>query len=288
MSQIICFGEVLWDLLPTGKKLGGAPLNVTFRLTEFKQDALLVSAIGNDDLGEQIKTQISQLGINATMKRHSRLRTGVVLVDLQLDGSAKYSIEHPVAWDEIPTKLLKSNVVVFGSLALRSEYNKSELNTLITKANLVFFDVNLRAPFFSFELIEAYIFKSDLIKFNNEEFEWYCTMNNWDADLDTAITAFQQKFPNKSLCITLGAAGAIWLVSGEVYKASTPKIKVQDTIGAGDAFLACLIAGFLQNKPHQDVLGLACKVGAIVATQKGATTALTTTIIDEFNNLKSL
>jgi fructokinase len=211
-----------------------------------------------------------------------------VLVDLQLDGSAKYSIEHPVAWDEIPTKLLKSNVVVFGSLALRSEYNKSELNTLISKANLVFFDVNLRAPFFSFELIEAYIFKSDLIKFNNEEFEWYCTMNNWDADLDTAITAFQQKFPNKSLCITLGAAGAIWLVSGKVYKASAPKIKVQDTIGAGDAFFACLITGIQLQKSHQEILEFACKVGAIVATQKGATTALTTTIIDEFNNLKSL
>jgi fructokinase len=288
MSQIICFGEVLWDLLPTGKKLGGAPLNVTFRLTEFKQDALLVSAIGTDDLGEQIKTQISQLGINATLKRHSQLRTGVVLVDLQPDGSAKYSIEHPVAWDEIPTKLLKSNVVVFGSLALRSEYNKSELNTLITKANLVFFDVNLRAPFFSFELIEAYICKSDLIKFNNEEFEWYCKMNNWDADLDTAITAFQQKFPNKSLCITLGAAGAIWLVSGEVYTASAPKIKVQDTIGAGDAFFACLITGIQLQKSHQEILEFACKVGAIVATQKGATTALSTTIIDEFNKIKSL
>lgn len=288
MSQIICFGEVLWDLLPTGKKLGGAPLNVTFRLTEFKQDALLVSAIGNDDLGEQIKTQISQLGINATMKRHSRLRTGVVLVDLQLDGSAKYSIEHPVAWDEIPTKLLKSNVVVFGSLALRSEYNKSELNTLITKANLVFFDVNLRAPFFSFELIEAYIFKSDLIKFNNEEFEWYCTMNNWDADLDTAITAFQQKFPNKSLCITLGAAGAIWLVAGQVYKATAPEIEVQDTIGAGDAFFACLITGIQLQKSPQEILELACKVGAIVATQEGATTALPITVIEEFNNLKSL
>ncbi|MEY4287312.1 MAG: hypothetical protein RL511_1400 [Bacteroidota bacterium] len=288
MSKIICFGEVLWDLLPSGKVLGGAPLNVAFRLSEFRQNTLFVSAIGTDQLGDEIQIKIQQLGVRAELYRHPSLQTGVVDVALKADGSAQYTIKHPVAWDEIPTKLLKSNVVVFGSLALRSEYNKSELNTLISKANLVFFDVNLRAPFFSFELIEAYIFKSDLIKFNNEEFEWYCTMNNWDADLDTAITAFQQKFPNKSLCITLGAAGAIWLVSGEVYKASAPKIKVQDTIGAGDAFFACLITGIQLQKSHQEILEFACKVGAIVATQKGATTALTTTIIDEFNNLKSL
>lgn len=274
MPKIICFGEVLWDLLPTGKVLGGAPLNVTYRLNELKQDALLMSAIGADTLGEEIKAAVEQLKVQAQLFEHPTLETGAVDVTLQEDGSAKYNIKDPVAWDEIHISAPQATALVFGSLALRSTHNQQVLDQLLVQAKPVFFDVNLRAPFYSFDLIEKYIAQSDLIKFNDEEFSWYASKQNWNSDLEAGIEAFQKKFPEKSICITLGENGAIWSLNAQVYQATAPKIKVQDTIGAGDAFFAQLIAGYLAQNDPQKVLEAACALGAKVASQAGATQAV--------------
>jgi fructokinase len=273
MPKILCFGEVLWDLLPSGKVLGGAPLNVTFRLNELKKDALLISAIGTDALGEEIKAAVKALNVQAQIFEHPTLATGAVEVALQADGSAKYRIKEPVAWDEIHYAGPSTAALVFGSLALRSTHNQQILDQLLAQAQPVFFDVNLRAPFYSIELIEKYIAQSDLIKFNDEEFIWYASQQNWSTDLATSLEKFQKKYPDKSICITLGENGAIWGLDGQVFRASAPKIKVKDTIGAGDAFFAQLIAGYLAQNDPQQVLEAACALGAKVASQAGATQA---------------
>ena len=272
-KPILCFGEVLWDLLPQGKILGGAPFNVAFRLHELGEPTLFCSGIGNDILGADIQKQLENFGVPFQLKINEKLVTGVVNVSLALDGSASYQIEDPAAWDEIDVPQAWNGDLVFGSLALRHKSNEQALLALAQKANKVYFDVNLRAPYFSFEKIENWIKFVHLVKFNEEEFEWFLFNKKWKPS--SAIQQFFEEYTSTMLCITKGESGAIFAINQhQVFEATAPKIELADTIGAGDAFFASLIHGMRRGSHPQDCLEKACRIGAFVASQNGATTPI--------------
>lgn len=274
MKPILCYGEVLWDLLPSGKVLGGAPLNVAYRLQEFGQKVLFVSSVGDDQLGKEIQTRINALGVSNLLNVHSTLSTGVVEVTIQPDGSATYLITEPVAWDEIPFEGPWDGDLLFGSLALRNIHNQEHIFKTLQTSKRVYFDVNLRAPFINYTLIESLIDRCTIVKFNEEEFEWFAQQQNWESGGSAGLEAFKNKYPGVQLCITKGEDGAIFMTDRGIYQAKAPQVNVQDTIGAGDAFFARLIAGYLRGESAQLLLQESCQVGAIVATQKGATSPL--------------
>ena len=175
-SKIVCFGEVLWDVFPTHKKIGGAPLNVAVRLKSFKNDVAMVSAIGNDELGKLILNYINDLKINAdAVVILEDYTTGEVAVTLNEKGAATYEIVHPRAWDKIPlttaaaTLVKQADAFVFGSLITRDAISKNTLYQLLKLAKYAIFDVNLRAPFYTKEILVDLMYRADFIKLNDDE-----------------------------------------------------------------------------------------------------------------------
>lgn len=277
MQHIICFGEVLWDLLPSGKQAGGAPMNVAFRLKEFQQNVKLISAIGKDSLGDALYDLLHLKGLEKDLHRSEQLPTGTVNVILDAKGNAQYTIVEGVAWEEIAITNFSFGPIqlIFGSLALRSEFNRNQIQLLIKEAQEIIFDVNLRSPYYDFELINTYIHKSQVIKLNEEEFNWVCTQHSIAVSFtENCFNQLALIYTGKTWCVTRGEHGAVLFESGKCYFAEGIPVKVKDTIGAGDAFLAAfLYKRNLRENPF-DCLKFACQVGAVVAGQHGATQAL--------------
>ncbi|MFM7005881.1 MAG: carbohydrate kinase family protein [Flavobacteriales bacterium] len=276
IQYFICFGEVLWDMLPSGKVAGGAPMNVAFRLKELQNDVRLFTAIGKDELGTELLEILKGMQLSKDVHSSEYLPTGTVAVELSEAGNASYSIAEGVAWDEIPVKEMatQSFQLIFGSLALRSEKNQATILKLIDLATEVVFDINLRAPFYSWELIDQFIQKAHLIKMNEDEFDWICDqMHIQEKNAKSRLSHIDQCYPHKIWCITKGANGAAYFEHGIFYEQTGFPTKVVDTIGAGDAFLAGLLHRRQQKASPQDFLRFACKIGSIVAGQKGASQA---------------
>jgi fructokinase len=284
MTPILAFGEILWDLFPSGKVLGGAPFNVALRLHEFNQDVLFCSGIGDDSLGGEIAEIIKKMHLPHLLKISDSLQTGVVNVTLDQNKHASYVIANPAAWDEIQAPENWQGEVVFGSLALRNPANRNTLNGLLKKSTFNYFDVNLRQPYFEFNLILHYLEQAQLVKFNEEEFCWFCQQKWGISELSSGLEAFQKWHPNMILCVTKGSEGALLIADSELYQAAAPKVRVADTVGAGDAFFACLITCVRNKLSWQKSLTLACEVGAIVASQSGATNQLPNYILHKVNN----
>ena len=277
IQYFICFGEVLWDMLPSGKVAGGAPMNVAFRLKELQNDVRLFTAIGKDELGTELLEILKGMQLSKDVHSSEYLPTGTVAVELSEAGNASYSIAEGVAWDEIPVKEMatQSFQLIFGSLALRSEKNQATILKLIDLATEVVFDINLRAPFYSWELIEQFIQKANLIKMNEDEFDWICDqLHVKEKNTNSRLSQLDQCYPYKIWCITKGENGAAYFENGKFYEQTGYPTKVVDTIGAGDAFLAGLLHRRQQKASPQDFLKFACEIGSIVAGQKGASQAL--------------
>ena len=178
MSIFTCFGEVLWDVFPDHKKIGGAPLNVALRLNAFGNDVSIISAIGNDNLGVQLTDYLKENKLTSSnIQLKDNYQTGQVNVTLDSKGSASYEIKSPTAWDNIEVnkqnleQVRQSDVFIYGSLVCRNEVSKNTLFKLLEVAKFKVFDVNLRPPFFSFELLFDLIHSADFIKFNDEELD---------------------------------------------------------------------------------------------------------------------
>ena len=171
MNKIVCFGEVLWDVFPNNKIIGGAPFNVAYRLNSLGMEASIISSIGNDSSGKLLIKEIEKIQINTSLiQKHPFLKTGEVKISIDEKGSANYKILSPVAWDEISTtklgfnKVKNSNAFVYGSLSSRSEHSKKTLFELLKIAKFKVFDVNIRAPHYSLETIKALINEANLLK----------------------------------------------------------------------------------------------------------------------------
>lgn len=276
---VIGIGEALWDMLPEGKKLGGAPANFAFHAGQFGLESMAVSAIGLDPLGEEIAKELEEHGLPFHLDRID-YPTGTVQVTLDSNGIPRYEIKEDVAWDNIPyTKELadlagRAQAVCFGSLAQRNPVSRETIGWFLDAVPedcLKVFDINLRQSFYSKEIIEDSLRRCDILKINDEELEIVKEMF-WLEDLPTEglCRSIIDEYGLKMLILTCGVNGS-HVFSGDVSSfIETPKVKVADTVGAGDSFTGAFVASILKGKTVREAHEAAVKVSAFVCTQSGA------------------
>lgn len=278
---MVCFGEVLWDIFPKQKVVGGAPLNVTFHANNFGINAQIISATGNDELGTELRSVLSQKKINDDLiNTNYTFPTGTVQVTLDKKGSASYEIVQPVAWDFLETNpkieniVSSSDILLFGSLSCRNENNYQTLLQLIKKAKKTVFDVNLRPPFYGQTLIENLLQKADIVKMNDEELEeisdWYGIVTH----IKEQMSFIKNRFNIETLIVTAGKNGAYCIHNNVLYHQKGFPVTVEDTVGSGDSFLAAFLFKMLHKASWQKCLEFACATGALVATQTGGTPSI--------------
>lgn len=285
-KSILSFGEILWDMLPSRKVAGGAPMNVAYHAKQFGMDAQMISAVGNDDLGEKLVTFLQQKGIPTNfIHTNYTFDTSTVQVTLNEKGSASYEIVEPVAWDFLfvdadrEQAVANANFLLFGSLICRSEANLKTILSLIEKAQKVVFDVNLRAPFYSQALIETLLQKADIVKMNDEELEVILNWCGIKGDLANQMAFIMEKFAIETLIMTQGKDGAFCMHNGLLYTQESFPVTVKDTVGSGDSFLAAFLYKMSIGASWQNCLKFACATGAFVATQSGGTPAINEAIV---------
>ena len=290
--KAVSFGEILFDVFEKEKKIGGAPLNLALRAKSLGLDVAMISAIGDDQNGKELKKYIEENGINIqgiiTDPNH---KTGVVQVFLDERGSATYDITFPSAWDfikindEIKNIVQEADIFFFGSLACRNDISKNSLLELLESNPNMFkvFDVNLRSPHYKIEILEKLMKKSDFIKFNDDEIlEIASKMGIQSSLLEENIRFIAEKTNTKSICVTRGKHGTILLLEGNFYYNNGYTVKVADTVGAGDSFLAALITKLTNHTEPQFSLDFASAVGAIVASKRGANPKIEKSEIEYF------
>lgn len=293
MKQIVCYGEVLWDMFSEGKKLGGAPLNVSLRAQSLGNKACVISSIGKDAIGDEILNEIKSYSSSTKhIQTSQNFATSQVLVNLDRNGSASYEIKMPCAWDDIQLldqdiEIVKtSDAFIYGSLIARSKTSRKTLFALLEKAKYKIFDVNLRAPHYTQETLSRLMDVADFIKFNDDEIVEICaSMGFTNEKLEKCIEFIADKTNTKQICVTLGGDGAVLFSNNQFVYSKGFKVKVADTVGAGDSFLATLISKLLQNVEAQQAITYACAVGALVASKSGANSTISAqeieTIIQE-------
>lgn len=276
--KAVAYGEVLWDVFPDKKKIGGAPLNVALRMKTLGCDVAMISCVGKDKDGEAIINHIKQLGLETeAIMQSEEFPTGLVNVELNESGSATYEIKYPSAWDKIVLNDLAINLVtsadvlIYGSLICRDEISRKSLEELLQTNVYKVFDVNLRKPHYSYEILERLMLSADFIKFNDEEIlEIASALQSPFVDLEENIHFIAEKTNTSAICVTRGKDGALLFWKGKLYENKGYPVKVADTVGAGDSFLASLITYLLTNKEPQLAIDFACAVGALVAESPGA------------------
>jgi len=276
ISPVICFGEVLWDMLPEGPQPGGAPLNVAYHLNKRGVKANIFSKVGNDLYGQQLSSLIHSWGIGRDfLQIDTKYPTSQVLA--KMNGTeASYEIVFPVAWDFIERVngsrplINSSTYFIYGSLASRSEFTRSTLFDLLENDCVKVFDINLRPPFVSRDLLGTLLTKADIVKFNQAELEMVQSVFGGSFSNEASQIRFiQDKFNVPEIVVTKGEFGASYYKNNAIYHAWGNEVKVQDTIGSGDSFLAAFIAGHFLNEEPQKIIKDAVAMGAFIATKKG-------------------
>lgn len=290
MKYVIGLGEALFDCLPTGRKLGGAPANFAYHVSQFGFQSFAISAIGNDELGQEIIDTFEQVGLHYCLPKVDA-PTGTVKVTLDEKGIPQYEICLGVAWDNIPLtdELLAiakdAKAICFGSLAQRAEVSRATIQAMLEimpQETLKVFDINLRQSWYSREVIERSLQYSNILKINDEELDIVAPMLlGVDTDPDNLIAASKEKtlcvcrqlierYALDMLILTCGTNGSYVITSDTFNFIPTPKVEVADTVGAGDSFTAAFIAKLLGGASIQEAHEMAVKVSAYVCTQSGA------------------
>ncbi len=275
INHIVCFGEILMDVYPDRKKLGGAPLNVAAHASQLGCKTAIISAIGNDFIGQLIEAKIKGLGVNTSyVDISSDYPTGTVDIVLDDKGLPSYSINEPAAWDNIvvtedaKAKVAEADVFLFGTLAARGDVSRESLMSLLKLCKRNLLDLNLRQDYYSYELLDMLLSESQLLKMNLEEKKVLCELYNQSDD---GLCKFLISKYNLELIITTkGAEGAEVITTHEHHEIPGIEVKAIDTVGSGDAFLAAFISAYLDKKPIKECLQDGGVLGAYVATQNGA------------------
>lgn len=278
--KALCFGEVLIDQFPSGDKPGGAPMNVAYHLSNLGTSVALISCIGKDKLGEELMSFMNHIQVDTSLVQvHDKLPTGTVQVDDSNKTEASYNIVENVAWDAIQVPADFVNIdsleyLIHGSLALRSRINQNSLDQLKKRLNVkVVFDLNLRPPFYTEELLLKYIGESHIIKFNQQEFNLIAGLLGVPAN-EIGLQKMQQKFPNVRIFLLTRGSKKAWAIDGEsLVKSDIFKADLKDTVGAGDAFLGAFIHCISEGKSMKESIDFASATGAFVASQIGANPA---------------
>ena len=275
--KYICFGEILFDCLPSGPVLGGAPLNVAYHMSKLGAEGYVVSGVGEDQLGERARREMKEKGVSDSLVFRSSRATGRADIVLT-DGDADYTFNSPCAWDDIEVDLSsipeEVDVLYFGTLAQRSEKSRLTLDSIMEKckARHVFFDVNIRKLFFTPSIIPKGLEKATILKVNDEELPLILAIaDTVTGDYEESVSKLASKFGLDSVIVTKGKKGSELYNDGKWYSNEPPRgLAVEDTVGAGDS----LSAGFLHTYLTTGNVGRAFRVGAetanFVVKQKGA------------------
>lgn len=277
--MIVGLGEALWDVLPEGKKLGGAPANFAFHASQFGMDALAVSAIGKDSLGDETLAEFDKKGLHYVMPRVD-FPTGTVQVTLDEQGVASYDIKTKVAWDNIPftseieATARQCRAVCFGSLAQRNEVSRRTIRKFLDvmpKDSLKIFDINLRQNFYSKDVVKDSLKVCNILKINDEELVTIGRIFGYTGlDIENKCWLILGKYDLDMLVLTCGVNGSYVFTRGTMSFQETPQVKVADTVGAGDSFTGSFAAAVLHGMPVAEAHKLAVDVSAYVCTQNGA------------------
>ncbi len=276
--KVVIFGEMLWDCLPSGPVAGGAPMNVALNLHQLGLNSRLISAIGNDTDGQNLLEFLNSFEIPTDLiQTNFEYETSRVLVDNSDPENIKYTIVSPVAWDfiqwneEMDQAVEDADAFVFGSLGVRNTESLKTLLHLLRHSVLRVFDANLRPPFYDFEVIETLLGYADVLKINEDELVIFADYFKTEPTVESLCAHLDQHFPMEIICVTRGSKGALIYQKGVITEHPGYKVKVEDSIGAGDAFLSGFVKTYLDDKSPEEILDFACKLGAFVATQKGGT-----------------
>lgn len=278
---VVGMGEVLWDILPEGKKLGGAPANFAYHVAQMGIDSRVVSAVGDDKLGQEIRENFYEKKVYGIVETVP-YPTGSVLVELDDQGVPCYDIKENVAWDNIPyTAALDdlarhTQAVCFGSLAQRSVVSRNTIHRFLDAMPesddvLKIFDINLRQSFYTQETLCESFRKCNVLKINDEELVTVSRMFGYPGiDLKDKCWILLAKYNLKMLILTCGINGSYVFTPGNISFVETPHVQVADTVGAGDSFTAAFVASILQGKSIREAHERAVQVSAYVCTQNGA------------------
>ena len=279
---IVGMGEALWDVLPEGKKIGGAPANFAYHVSQFGFDSRVVSAVGRDELGEEILKVFNEKKLKMQIEQVD-YPTGTVQVTLDDEGVPCYEIKEGVAWDNIPFTdelkrlALSTRAVCFGSLAQRNEVSRATINRFLDTmpdidGQLKIFDINLRQDFYSKEVLRESFHRCNVLKINDEELVIVNRLFGYPGiDLQDTCRTLIARYGLRYLILTLGANGSyVFPQHGEASFCETPKVEVADTVGAGDSFTAGFCSALLRGKTTREAHRLAVDVSAYVCTQNGA------------------
>jgi fructokinase len=276
-DEILCVGEILWDALPGGLFLGGAPFNVASHLRALGRETAFVSRVGDDRLGREALRRMRARGLGTDlMQIDDSLPTGFVQVGLGGTGEPDYEILEPAAWDAITlTDALgqhaeHADALVYGSLAQRARTARQTIRQLCEAEALRVFDVNLRPPFVDPAVVERSMETADVVKFNDDELARLQGWFDLPEGLEAAVADLADAFGARAVCVTGGSDGAWLWRDGSFCHHPGHKADVVDTVGAGDAFLAALLAGLLTGQDGEVVLDRANRLGAYVAAHSGA------------------
>ena len=286
---IVGLGEALWDMLPEGKKIGGAPANFAYHAAQFGMDTMAVSALGDDDLGNEIAQKFAEKKLNVLMPRVP-FPTGTVQVSLDAQGVPTYDIKEGVAWDNIPfTPELEEvarncRAVCWGSLAQRNEVSRNTIHRFLdatSKDCLKIFDINLRQNFYNEELLLESFKRCDILKINDEELVTIGRLFGYPGlDMTNKCWLILGKYNLDALVLTCGVNGSYVFTPGAMSFLETPKVEVADTVGAGDSFTGSFCAAYLSGIHVSEAHRLAVETSAFVCTQNGAMPTLPKNFID--------
>lgn len=288
---VVGMGEALWDVLPEGKKIGGAPANFAYHVSQFGLPGYVVSAVGDDALGKEIVENFTSKGLNQLIAEVP-YPTGTVQVEIDQAGIPQYDIKENVAWDNIPyTDQLESlakrtKAVCFGSLAQRNVVSRETINRFLdampqSDDSLVVFDVNLRQGFYNKEILCNSMSRCNILKINDEELVTVSRMFGYPGiDLQDKCWILLGKYNLKMLILTCGINGSYVFTPGNVSFQPTPKVEVADTVGAGDSFTAAFISSILKGRSVQEAHSRAVQTSAYVCTRKGAMPILPVELTD--------
>jgi len=287
-NVIVGLGEILWDMLPSGKALGGAPANFAFHAKELGESSVVISCVGNDEMGREIISSLENMDMSTEFlyidKTHP---TGVVSVTINKEMKPSYLIQEGVAWDYIPTSALlselafKSTAVCFGTAAQRSQLSRMTIQKfvgLMGQDSIRVFDINLRQNFYSLDVIETSLSLANVLKLNVNELSVVKKLLRLNEDEEKILNELSRKYSLRLIALTKGMEGSILYSEGRISKHEGYRINLEDTVGAGDAFVAALVTGLLRGYELDDLNNKANCVASYICSKHGGTPSLTNEI----------
>jgi len=281
--QVIAIGELLWDVFPNQQRLGGAPANFAIHYAQLSGDnhaVALVSAVGDDDLGATARASINETGVNTDLVSTVTHPTGKVIVTTDSNGSPSYEIAADVAWDylaggdAVSQAASNAQAICFGTLAQRSPMSRTVIQETVSatvESALRVLDINLRPTMTDPEVFQRSLEIANVLKLSDEELPVLAKQFALTGDYQSQLDELRQRFDLTTIAYTCGEHGAILLHGDEISHCTGVPTDVVDTVGAGDAFTAALVAGLLEQKPLDEINKRACRIAAFVCSQNGAT-----------------